>query len=103
MLIRRVVDDELGDDTDISTMGLVDEAIEIRESAVGGMDILVIGNVIPIVAQRRWIERQQPQRIDAERLEIVQLLGHPAEISYAIVVGVEKCTDVRLIDDCVLI
>ena len=75
MLIGRVVDDELGDDADVPPVRLVDEAIEVGERAVGGMNVLVVGDVVAVVAQRRGIEGRSHTRIDAEPLEVVQLLA----------------------------
>ena len=68
MLVRGVVDDQLGDDADAAAVRLLDEAIEVRERAVARMDVLVVRDVVAVVAQRRRIEGQQPQRVDAEAL-----------------------------------
>ena len=103
MLIRRVIDDELGDDADAAPMCLGDELLEVGERPVTWMDVLVIGNVIPIVSQRRRVEGQQPDRVDAEALEIGQLLRHSGEIPDAVVGAVEEGSDVSLIDDGVFV
>ena len=102
MLIRGVVDDELGDHPQLSPLGLLHEAAEILHRAEIGIDVAVVGNVVAVVAPRRWIERQQPQRGDAEILEIVQLAGQAGEIADAVVVAVGERLDVKLIDDRVL-
>jgi hypothetical protein len=61
MLIRCVIDDQFGDAPKIATVRLVDKGLEIRHTAERGMDVLVIGDVVAVVAQSRGIERQQPQ------------------------------------------
>ena len=53
MLIRCVIDDQLGDDPKIATMRLADKGLEIRHTAERGMDVLVIGDVVAVVAQWR--------------------------------------------------
>ena len=63
----------------------------------------VVGDVIAVVAQRRGIERQQPQRRDTEILQVIELAAQPLEIADPIVVGVEERLDVQLIDDRVLV
>ena len=64
---------------------------------------VVIGDVVAVVAQRRRIERQQPDRGHAEVLQIVELRGKPAEIADAVAVAVVERADVELVDDRVLV
>ena len=61
MLIRGVIDHELGDDPQIAAVRLADKLLEVVHPPVGRVDVLVVGNVVAVVAQRRGIERQQPQ------------------------------------------
>ena len=103
MLIGGVVDDQLGDDADAAPVRLVDEALEVVERAVARMDVLVVGDVVAVVAQRRRIERQQPEAVDAEVLQVVELLRQAREVADAVVVAVEEGADVRLVDDRVLV
>ena len=74
----------------LAPVRLVDEAIEVLQRAVARMDVLVVGDVVAVVAQRRRVERQQPQRVDAEALEVVELLGQAGEVADAVVVAVEE-------------
>src|SRR5579875_3513067 len=71
--------------------------------AIGRMDVLVVGDVVAVVAQRRGIERQQPQRRDPEILQVVELLPQAAEVADAVVIGIEEGLDVQLVDDRVLV
>src|SRR5437870_6515106 len=103
MLIRGVVDDQLGDDPQIAAMGFPHKVLEVRHPPIGRIDVLVIGDVIAVVAQGRGIEGQQPQRRNAEILQIIELAAQPREITASIVIGVEERLDVELIDDRVLV
>src|SRR5438034_1486938 len=103
MLIRGVVDDQLGDDPQIAAMCFSHEVLEIRHPSIGRIDVLVIGDVIAVVAQRRGIEGQQPQRGNTEILQIIELSAQSLEIAAPIVIGVEERLDVKLIDDRVLV
>ena len=76
---------------------------EVLERAVVGMHVGVVGDVVAVVAQRRRIERQQPDRVDAELLDVVEPLGQPGEVADAVAVGVVERLDVHLIDDGVLV
>ncbi len=103
MLVRSVVDHQLGDHAKSAGMGLANERFEIAQVAVGRIDFGVSRNVIAVVAQRRRIERQQPQGRDAQVLQIVELRGQTGKIADAIVVAVVKRADVKLIDYRVLV
>ena len=103
VLIRGVVDDKLGDDPQVATMRLADEGLEVRHPPKRRVDVLVIGDVIAVVAQRRRIERQQPQRRHPQILQIIELAAQPLEIADPVVIGVEEGLDVQLIDDRVLV
>ena len=76
---------------------------EVVERAVGRVDVGVVGDVVAVVAQRRRIERQQPEGGDAQVLQVVELLRQPAEVADAVAVAVEERADVQLVDDRVLV
>ena len=52
------------------------------------VDVAVVGNVVAVVAAGARIERQQPQRGDAEVVQIVEPLGQAGEIADAVAVAV---------------
>ena len=87
----------------LAAVRLGDEPLEVVQRAVARMDVLVVGDVVAVVAQRRRVERQQPERVDAELLQVVELLGQAGEVADAVVVAVEEGADVRLVDDGVLV
>jgi hypothetical protein len=67
------------------------------------MDGAVVGDVVPVVTQRRRVERQEPYRGDAEILEVVQLGGEAGEVADAVRVRIVERSDVELVDDGVAI
>src|SRR5579875_279866 len=67
------------------------------------MDVAVVGDVVPVVTQRRGIERQQPQRRHPELLEVAELLDETPEIADAVAVAVVEGADVQLVEDGVLV
>ncbi len=103
MLVRGMVDDQLGDDAQAAAVRLVDELFEVLARAVGGVDLAVVGDVVPVVLAWRGVERQQPDGVDAEVLDVVQLLDDAAEVADAVVVAVVERADVQLVDDRVLV
>jgi len=84
-------------------VGSVEELAEIAQVAVVGVDARVVGDVVAVILERRRVERQQPQRGDAEILQVIELLGQPGEIADAVLVAVIEGLDVKLIDDGVLV
>ena len=50
MLVRRVVDHELGDDPDAPPVGAFDEALEVVQRSIIGMDRPVVADVVAVVA-----------------------------------------------------
>ena len=103
MLVGGVIDDEFGDDAQAAPLGFGDEAAEILHGAEIGIDGAVVGDVVAVVAAGRRIERQQPERGDAELLQIVELFGQSRKVADAVIVAVGKRLDVQLIDDGVLV
>jgi hypothetical protein len=103
VLLRGVVDHQFGDDAQAALARLVDELLEVLHGPEIGIDRAVVGDVVAVVAAGRGIERQQPQRGDAQILEIVELVAEPGKIADAVMVAVGERLDVQLIDDGVLV
>ena len=103
MLVGGVVDHQLGDHADAALVRCVDEALHVVQRAVVGMHAAVVGDVVAVIQQRRGIERQQPDRADAELGDVVELGQQAGEVADAVVVGVEERLDVQLVDDGVLV
>ena len=80
-----------------------DQLAEVVERPVVGVDAAVVGDVVAVVLERRREERQEPQAVDAEVLQVVELLDEPAQIADAVAVRVVERLDVRLVDDGVLV
>ena len=103
VLVGGVRQHQFGDDPDAASMRFAQEHAEVAERAVGGVHLPVVRNVIPVVAQRGGVERQQPQRGDPELLQVVELVDQAAEVPDAVAVAVMEGTDVDLVDDRVLV
>ena len=84
MVVGGVIDHQLGDDPDAVIVGGVEKRLEVVESAVVGMNARVVGDVVPVVFQRRRIEGQEPDRRDPKVLQVWQLLGQASEVADAV-------------------
>ncbi len=98
MVGGRVVHDEVGDDAHAAAVGLRDELAEVLDRAVVGMDREEVRDVVAAVFERRLVHRQEPDAVDAEPLEVVELLDEPAKVAGAVVVPVEEPADVDLVE-----
>ena len=70
-------------------MRLADEVAEIAHRAVGRVDGHVVGDVVPVVLQRRGIEGQHSDGRDAEVGKVRRHLGEPGEVAHTVAVGIE--------------
>ena len=94
-----MVHDEVGDHADPALVGGLDEVADVVDGPVVGLDLEEVRDVVAAVAQRRLEERQQPDAVHAQPLQVVELLGQPAEVAGAVAVGVEERPRVDLVED----
>src|SRR5918999_1301529 len=99
MLRAGVIGDEIEQDPYPAPARVGDQSIEVLHRAQIGMDALVIGDVVTPIGVRRWHRRVQPEAVDAQPLEVVELLGDTAEIAHPVTVGVLEGPRVDLIED----
>ncbi len=69
-----VVHHQVGDHPDAAGMGGVDQLLHIVDRAVVGVHAGEVRDVVAAVAQRGLEERQQPDAVDAQPLQVVELL-----------------------------
>src|SRR5207302_175158 len=81
MLVGSVVDDQLGDDPQAASVGDVEKRFEIVERAVGRVDGGVIGDIVPIVLERRRVKGQEPNGGDAEVGDVIELVREADKIA----------------------
>ena len=96
--VRGVIEDDVDHDANPAPVRLGKQPIEIREGAEQRIDPLVIADVIPEVDLRRRIERRDPDRVDAEILQIRQTARDAVQVADAVAVRVLKAADVHLIE-----
>ncbi len=97
VLVGGVVDNQFDNNFQISVVGFFDECLQLLNVAVGRIDAVIVSNVVAVVAQRRGVERQQPDGRHAEVFEVVQLFHDALEITDAIAVAVAKGLDVEFV------
>jgi hypothetical protein len=63
VLVGGVVHDQLGDHLQAAALRLAHELLEVGARAVVRVHVVVVGDVVAVVLERRGIERQQPDRV----------------------------------------
>ena len=76
---------------------------KIADRAVARIDAVIIRHVIAVVAMRRNLERHQPDRGNAETMQIVETTHQALEIADAVAVGIHVGADGQAIDHAVLV
>jgi len=103
VLIRGVVDDELGDHLQAEPVGLEKHGAKVVERAELRVDVRIVRNVVAIVLQRRRVKGHEPDRVHAQVPDVFQFGRQPRKIADAVVVRVEEGLDVQLVDHRVLV
>ncbi len=103
MLVRSVVQHQVHDDADIERMRRFDQGLQVFQVAVHVCDSVIIGDVITIVAQRRRIDRHQPDAVDAQVVDVLKLLLQPPQIAKPIPVAVLVGAHRHLVKNGILI
>ena len=103
VLVRGVVQDELGDHAQPPAVRLAEQGLEVRERAVGRVHARVVGDVVAVVPEGRGIEGEEPDGGDAEVPQVVEFLRQPAEIADPVGVAVAEGPDVGLVEDGILV
>ena len=101
MLVGGMVRHQIEDNLETGVMRRAHQRVEIRHGAEQRIDAGIVGNVVAEIGHRRWKDRRQPDRVDAERDEIGQPLDDALEVADAVAVGILKRARIDLIEDAV--
>ena len=75
------------------------QAIKVRHRSKLRIDTLKVGNVIAEIDLRRRIKRRNPDRVNAEILQIVKMLRDSVEVADSIAVGIAETARIDLVND----
>ena len=103
MLVAGVVHHQVGHDADAPAVGLLHQLDGVGQVAVLGEDGEEVGDVIAPVPQRRLVEGQQPDAVDAQPGQVVELGRQAPQVPGAVVVGVVEAADQHLVEHRALV
>src|SRR5579883_3124713 len=90
------------DDADMALFGLLRETVKIRQGAVHGVDILVIRYVVAEIHLRRWVAWRNPDGVNTQVMQIVELGRNALQIADPVVVAVGKAARINFVEHRVL-
>ena len=75
-----------------------DERVEIRERAEDRVDVAIVGDIIAEVGHRRPEEGRQPNRLDTQARDMVEVRGDAGQVADAVAVRIGEAARIDLID-----
>ena len=99
MFVRAVVHDQVHDDFDPSFVGRGKHAVEVFHGSELRHNISVVRDVVTVVIIGRFVDRRQPDHINAEFFEIIQMHCDTVQVADSIPVTVLKGAWIDLIND----
>ena len=97
VLLGGVVDDQIGDHLHVALVSFADQGAEIIEGAIVWMDAGVVTDCVAMIG-RTGLNGHQPQSIDPQILQVVELLGDARQIAGAIAIAVIEAAHEHLVD-----
>ena len=102
VLVGGVVRDPVEQDADVARVRVGEQRVEGREVAEERVDVAVVGDVVAEVGHRRAVDRRQPDRVDAEPLQVVEARAQALEVADAVARRVGERARIDLVDDRLL-
>ena len=99
VLVARMVHYQVGDDPDPPTVGVIDQLRHVSHLPVLGQHGPVVRYVVTAVPQGRLVEGQQPETIDPQPLQVVQLVHEARDVARPVVVGIVETAYQDLVEN----
>ena len=94
---------EIDDDAEPSLSTSFGEFDKISQRTIAGIDSIVVGDVVTIVATRRRLEWKEPDCCYAESLQVIEPTEQALKITDAVGVGIEVSSNRQAIDNCIFV
>ena len=99
MLVRAVVHHQVHDDGHAAAPGLRQQQVEVLHGAELLCDAVIVGDIVALVHKGGLIDGGEPENVDAQVLQIVQLGQHAPQVANAVAVGVAEALGIDLVGD----
>src|SRR5258708_34585276 len=98
-----MVQHQVGDDFNAAPVSAIQKILEIAQCAVIRVNSVIIGDIVAIIFEWGWVGGHNPQAVDAQLLEVIELARQALNISVAIGIAVKKGAYVHLIEDRIFV
>ena len=102
VLVRGVVDDKVDDQPHVPRLDRREHVVEVGHRAEFFHDLAVVADIVAVIGVGRVVVRREPDYIDAEFLQVVEMLGDAVEVADPVAVRILKASRVDLVDDSFL-
>ncbi|MNV63607.1 hypothetical protein D3C71_1562110 [compost metagenome] len=80
-------------------MCLGQQPVEVGQVAEQRVDVALVGDVVAEIGHRRLEERRYPNRVHAQRRDVIQALDDAGQVAHAVTVGVQETARINLVND----
>ena len=99
VLVAGVVGHPVEQHPQAPVVGLADQGVDRGQRAEQRVDVAVVAHVVAVVGHRRREDRRQPQGVDAQPGQVVEVAAHAVEVADPVAGGVAERPRVDLVDD----
>ena len=99
MLGRRVVGHPVDEHPQAAVVRLGHQRVEVGQRAEDGVDVAVVADVVAVVLHRRPVERRQPEGVDAQPHQVVEMGTDAVEVADPVTVRVGERARIDLVHD----
>ena len=100
MLVGTVVHHQIHHNVHASLFCLGKQLVKLLHRSEFLRDRVVVGNVIPLIHKGRFINRREPDDVNAKLFQIVQLRDNSPQIPDSVPVRIQKALRINLINNC---
>ena len=102
MFVRSVVHHQVQEDADISFLGLCQQPVEVFQRAILRRDVAIVGNVVAKINLRRGKAGRDPNGVDPQSVQIIELGSYAVDVAHAVVVAVREAARIYLVENGML-
>ena len=97
VLVRGMIHDQVENQPHAALMHALQQPVEIGHGAELRHDPLIVADVVPVIVVGRRVHRADPDKIDAEIFQVIELFNNPVEIANTVAVAVFKAARINLV------
>ena len=99
MAVGGVTEHLVDDDPDAALVGFLKQPVEVFQGTEQWIDFAVVAHVVAEILHRRLEEGRNPDRVDTERLNVVETAGDAPQIARTVTVAILETARIDLVDD----